>query len=213
MAFFRCLAQMPARGLKPNQDSFDDVIPTLLIGKFAKEGNIAGSWMFLDEMISHGFRPTPTLYKMLVSGMAKNGFSQEALHAIDRASRDGIVFSGKVYTDILREAAREGQIESIFGLLQKIESSSVSMEISHANSLLHAYRKLGDLVNVRISFQNLIQAKLRPDSHSWNTLVKSEFSFGGDGEEACNQMLSAGVPWDWQTRAWLLKSIAAEEPR
>ena len=28
--FFRCLAQMPARGLKPNQDTFDDVIPTLL---------------------------------------------------------------------------------------------------------------------------------------------------------------------------------------
>ena len=65
--YFRILSKMKGFGLNPNQDTFDEVILSLLIGKFAGDGNIEGAWIFFEEMISHGFRPTPTIYKMLVT--------------------------------------------------------------------------------------------------------------------------------------------------
>eukprot|EP00494_Astrolonche_serrata_P028980 UN29247 len=94
---FKTLAKMKLYEIAPNQASFDSAISNGVVDAFIKDNNIEAAWSFFDEMLSFGFRPSPATYLSLTSGLAKNGDTNGALHSIDRANRDGIVFSSKVY--------------------------------------------------------------------------------------------------------------------
>ncbi|KAH7930657.1 hypothetical protein BV22DRAFT_1078382 [Leucogyrophana mollusca] len=171
------LEAMTKDGITP-----DVYVYNIVLKSFAMRGEVESVAAILDQMRRAQIQPTHVLYTTVITLLARrrDPISAEAIYK--RALREGVAPDRRMITALMNAHVEAGSwrgVIRVFDYLKSSRSRRIGLSIEVYNTLLKAYVLIGAPFRVVSSlFRRLEDSGVRPDAHSYTTLIQSACDAG-----------------------------------
>lgn len=110
-------------------------------------------------------------YSLMVDGLCKGGYINEALDLCGFAKSKGITLNIITYNSVINGLCRQGHIVDAFRLFDSLERIDlVPSEITYA-TLIDSLRREGFLLDAKQLFESMVLKGFKPNTHVYNSII------------------------------------------
>ncbi|XP_016706971.2 pentatricopeptide repeat-containing protein At5g57250, mitochondrial-like, partial [Gossypium hirsutum] len=144
----------------------DEFMYATLIDGACRKGDFDCVFHLLDGMEKKGIKPSVVTYNIVINGLCKVGRTSEADNVFKEVAGDIITYSTLLYG-----YTEEGNIKGIIKTKEKLEKSSLCMDVVACNILIKAFFMVGAFEDARALYQAMPEMDLNADSITYCTMI------------------------------------------
>ncbi|PON86482.1 Pentatricopeptide repeat [Trema orientale] len=167
----------------------------ILINACCKSGCLHDAWNMFDEMRKRGVRPNGVTFATLISGLCANYRLEEAMRLKEDMIRlYRVEPEAPVYTPLIKELCRIGELSLAFGLKDELERYKVKLDSAVYTTLISALSKFGRKGEAYWILEEMKVSGCKPDTVTYNAMING-FCMEKDFEAAykiLDQMVKEG---------------------
>jgi len=175
------LQDMAKDRLEPNIVTYS----TILKG-YCQENRLDKAFELLQEMKgSTKYRPDEITYNTLIDGCARYGLYERGVQLLSEMQEAGVQPSNFTLSVLVKLATRSRRPEKAFELCKELaQQYNLRLNVQVYNNLVHACTANQDMQHALQVFEEMLNARIRPDARTYTLLLRGSLACGDVWETA-----------------------------
>lgn len=148
-----------------------------IIGLLGEEGLIKEAVSALQEMKSHGLRPSFGTYNLIILGFAEKGDFDDALFYLNEMKEANVAAETDTYDGLIQAYGRYKMYDEMGMCLKKMELDGCSPDHITYNLLIREFSRAGLLTRMERLYQTMISKKMYLQSSTLVSMLESYARF------------------------------------